>query len=160
MKTLFLCTHNACRSILCEAIARALASVQIDVASAGSEPSGEVHQQTLQHLQKRNYPTTNLHSKGFDDVADFKPDAVITVCDQAAKESCPVWLGSAIKVHWGLPDPTRQSSALKMEELFDEVIITIERRIKLLLAEPNLNLPRPKLYELLARIGKDNHELV
>lgn len=160
MKILFLCTHNACRSILCEAIARDLANGRIEVASAGSKPSGEVHRQTLRHLEKRSYPTANLHSKGFDDVADFKPDAVITVCDQAAKESCPIWLGSAIKAHWGLPDPTRQLSATKMEEMFGEVIITIERRIKRLLTEPDLNLPNPKLDGLLKRIGEDNHGIV
>jgi len=102
----------------------------------------------------------NLHSKGFDDVTDFKPDAVITVCDQAAKESCPIWLGSAIKAHWGLPDPTRLSSATQMEEMFGEVIIAVERRIKQLLAEPDLNLPNPKMEELLKRIGEDNHGIV
>lgn len=160
MKILFLCTHNACRSILCEAIGRDLANGRFEVASAGSKPSGEVHRQTLRHLEKRSYPTANLHSKGFDDVADFKPDAVITVCDQAAQESCPIWLGSAIKAHWGLPDPTRQLSATKMDKMFREVIITIERRIKQLLTEPDLNLPSPELGEILKRIGEDNHGIV
>lgn len=89
MKILFLCTHNACRSVLSEVISRHLANGQLEVASAGSQPSGKVHPETLRHLQDRGYSTDNLHSKGFDDLADFKPDAVITVCDRAAKEPCP-----------------------------------------------------------------------
>lgn len=119
-----------------------------------------MHQETLRHLEKRGYPTANLQSKGFDDLADFKPDAVITVCDQADKESCPVWLGSAAKAHWGLPDPTRLSSATKMDEMFGEVIVTIERRISRLLAEPDLDVPASQLTALLKLIGEDNHGIV
>lgn len=160
MKFLYVCTHNACRSILFEAITRDLANGAIEVASAGSQPRGEVHQQTLRQLEKRGYPTDNLHSKGFEDVAGFNPDAVITVCDHAAKEPCPVWLGPAIKTHWGLPDPTGQSSKAKMEDMFNEVIITIERRVKHLLAELELDRQTPQLAELLKHIGEDNHGLV
>ena len=161
MKILYLCTHNACRSILCEAITRDLAKGQIEVASAGSYAAGEVHPQTLKHLDKWGYSTSNLHSKSFDDVADFAPDSVITVCDQAAKESCPIWLGSAVKAHWGLPDPTRlSSSTTKMDKMFDEVIITIEHWIEHLLAEPNLDLPPPQLAGLLKSIGEKIHGIV
>ncbi len=157
MKILFLCTHNACRSVLSEVICRSLAGDRIEVASAGSQPSGRVHPQTLRQLDQRGLPTANLYSKGFDDVANFHPDAVITVCDRAAKESCPAWLGSAIKVHWGLPDPTRESSSIKMDEMFGQVIVRIEERIQRLLAEPDLDLPAAQIAERLQRIGEDNH---
>lgn len=160
MKILFVCTHNACRSVLCEAITRDLANGRIEVASAGSQPSGEIHRQTLWHLENGGYSTAKLHSKGFDEVADFRPDAVITVCDQAAQEACPVWVGSTVKAHWGLPDPTRLSSATEMAEMFAEVILTIERRIERLLAEPALDLPAAQLSELLKRIGEDDHGTV
>lgn len=112
MNILFLCTHNSCRSILAEAITRHLVVQQANnssvvVASAGSAPRGMVHPLTLQYLSQWSVDTKNLHSKSWDDLADFNPDLVITVCDQAAGESCPVWFGGAVKAHWGLPDPTR-----------------------------------------------------
>ncbi|WOJ92130.1 arsenate reductase ArsC [Congregibacter variabilis] len=160
MKILFLCTHNACRSVLSEAILRDRAKGLIEVASAGSEPSGNVHPQTLRQLQERGYSIDSLHSKGFDDLAAFKPDAVVTVCDRAAQESCPVWLDSAIKVHWGLPDPTRESSAQKMDELFGKVILTIEQRTRQLLAEYEVNTSKEAFAKLLQRIRDDHNAAV
>ena len=158
MKILFLCTHNACRSILSEVITRNLAGDQIEVSSAGSHPAGEVHPQTLLHLKRRGYPTAHLTSKGLDAVADFAPDAVITVCDQAAQESCPVWLGSAVKAHWGLADPTRvASSATAMDSVFDIVMATIEARTQRLLAEMDQCMSRTQFTGLLQRIGEENH---
>ena len=89
-------------------------------------------------------------------MAAFKPDAVITVCDRAAKEPCPLWLGSAVKAHWGLPDPTRESSAGKMDELFGEVILTIEQRTRQLLTEYEANTSSEQFAQLLQRTGDDN----
>lgn len=112
MNILFLCTHNSCRSILAEALTRHLASqsgyeTPVAVASAGSSPRGFIHPLTLQYLSKWLIATDNLQSKSWDELTEFHPDVVITVCDQAAGESCPVWFGRAVKGHWGLPDPTR-----------------------------------------------------
>lgn len=110
MNILFLCTHNACRSILAEAIFRHVAAalgVKAQIYSAGSAPRGQVHPLTLQYLTDWHINTTGLFSKSWDDLADVAPDLVITVCDQAAGESCPVWFGKAVKAHWSLPDPTR-----------------------------------------------------
>ncbi|MEM7613282.1 MAG: arsenate reductase ArsC [Pseudomonadota bacterium] len=161
MKLLFLCTHNRCRSVLCEAITRDLADGQVDAASAGSHPAGNVHPQTLIHLERRGYSTANLNSKGFEAVADFEPDAVITVCDQAAQESCPVWLDSAVSVHWGLPDPTHVSySTQEMDETFDVVMATIARRIQRLLAEMRMDMSSEQLTGLLTRIGEEDHGTV
>ncbi|WP_263322257.1 arsenate reductase ArsC [Endozoicomonas sp. Mp262] len=135
MKLLFLCTHNACRSILAEAITYRLAEGQLTVASAGSAPTGKVHPLTLEQLETRGYNTQSLTSKSWDDLKDYHPDIVITVCDQAAGESCPIWLGPLLKLHWGLPDPTHlDNPELTVDAAFDLVISTIEARVKALLS--------------------------
>ena len=133
MKLLFLCTHNACRSILAEAITRKIAGDRLDVASAGSHPAGQVHPLTLQHLLQRNYSIEGLTSQSWDDLKDFAPDIVITVCDSAAGETCPLWFGDTVKAHWGLPDPTSQENAAQVDVLFEQVIHRIERRIQALM---------------------------
>ncbi|MCL1089129.1 arsenate reductase ArsC [Shewanella profunda] len=143
IKVLFLCTHNACRSILAEAIGRDLVAKQVlatDVAqwqfaSAGSDPAGVVHPQTLLQLARRGYRTDGLSSKSWDMMADFTPDLVITVCDNAAGETCPLWLGQTLKLHWGLPDPT-STDPTDMDAQFSRVIGTLENRIKALISLP------------------------
>ena len=130
MKLLFLCTHNACRSVLAESIARHIGQGLWTVASAGSHPAGEIHPDTLTVLMEKNLPTEGLHSKSWDDVSDFNPDVVITVCDQAAGESCPVWFGKAVKAHWGLPDPTKQADTILKRREFEQVISTLETRLQ------------------------------
>lgn len=153
-KILFVCTHNRCRSILCEAITRHLAGHRIAAFSAGSQPSGEVHPDTLQHLARRGIDTVGLRSESWDVYADLSPGVVITVCDQAAGESCPLWLGQALKVHWGLPDPSRvDESAAVRAEAFDRVIQTIEGRISLVLGLDLKNLSGTALRAELDRIA-------
>lgn len=135
---LFICTHNRCRSILCEALARDLGQGQLVTLSAGSQPVGNVHPDTLKHLQARGIDTASLHSKSWDEHEDAPIDAVITVCDSAAGESCPAWFGRAQKVHWGLPDPSKIEDQNDRSAAFEAVIATIERRIGRLL-EHDLN---------------------
>ncbi|ABK48563.1 MULTISPECIES: arsenate reductase ArsC [Shewanella] len=142
IKVLFLCTHNACRSILAEAIGRDLlikledvTSAKWQFASAGSAPAGVVHPQTLLQLAHRGYSTEGLSSKNWDVMADFTPDLVITVCDSAAGETCPLWLGHTLKLHWGLPDPTSTDPA-DMDAQFSSVIGTLEKRITALISLP------------------------
>ncbi|MFK8012597.1 MAG: arsenate reductase ArsC [Marinicellaceae bacterium] len=131
MKILFICTHNRCRSILGEAITRKLCDESIHVRSAGSAPAGKVHPETLRNLARHGYDTQDLISNSWDDLGDFVPDITITVCDNAAKEACPLWLGKAIKIHWGLPDPTHADiTAEDRPKVFDSVINTLENRIK------------------------------
>jgi arsenate reductase len=130
MKLLFICTHNRCRSILGEVVTNSI-SKQIDVQSAGSQPAGFVHPLTIKNLLRKGYKTNNLTSKSWDDLEEFIPDVVITVCDNASKEQCPVWLGDAIRVHWGLPDPTmNESDETQIEIMFDEVITVLKKRIE------------------------------
>lgn len=142
VKVLFLCTHNACSSILAEVIGRDIVAKQVltttaqwQFASAGSEPAGEVHPQTLLQLARRGYSTEGLSSKCWDVVSDFSPDIVITVCDSAAGETCPLWLGQTLKLHWGLPDPTLADPA-DMDAQFSRVIRVLESRINALISLP------------------------
>jgi arsenate reductase len=158
MKLLFVCTHNACRSILSEVIARELGEGRLETASAGSNPSGKVHPLTLQHLKSHGYSADGLTSKGFAEVESFAPDAVITVCDHAASEPCPIWLGNAVKAHWGLTDPTHsQGSKEEQAENFGLVIATIESRIKALLQGSLESIDAKELEALLKNIGEQNN---
>lgn len=140
MKLLFICTHNRCRSILCEAITRHMASQHangstVEVASAGSQPAGEVHPRTLEALARHGISTQGLRSQSWDDFADFNPDVAITVCDSAAGESCPLWMGRSQKVHWGLSDPSKVTgSEDEVRGAFDRTIEAIQARIAALLA--------------------------
>lgn len=134
MKLLFICTHNACRSVLAEVIARTLGSSRLQTASAGSSPRGVVHPLTLKYLAKHGYNTDDLTSQNWDELSQFAPDVVITVCDSAAGEACPVWIGNTIKVHWGLPDPSRGHASEEEEaNAFAHVIEVLEKRIRALL---------------------------
>lgn len=130
LRLLFVCTHNRCRSILAEAVCRAEAGNVFEVRSAGSQPAGEVYPATLAFLQEQGIDTSGLRSQGWDDVADFRPDVVITVCDSAAGEACPLWLGSSIKVHWGLADPSKESDLQAQQALFELVVATLRQRIR------------------------------
>ena len=130
MKLLFVCTHNACRSILAEVITRQLIGDQVVVRSAGSNPAGRIHPLTLRFLKDKGYNTKELASQSFDDVRDFNPDIVITVCDRAAAEACPAWLGPAARVHWGLPDPSHSEGDEKAKLLvFEAVMETLASRL-------------------------------
>ena len=107
MKLLFICTHNRCRSIFCEAITNQRARGILTAASAGNAPVDAVHPLTLRFLQVRGYDTVDLASQSGVDLEAFEPDRVITVCDAAAGEACPLWMSDVEKMHWGLPDPSR-----------------------------------------------------
>ncbi len=156
MKLLFICTHNRCRSILCEAITNHLAQGRITAHSAGSQPAGEVHPLSLKHLRARGIDTTGLRSQSWDGFESLQPDAVITVCDQAANEACPLWLGDNVKVHWGLPDPSKlEGSEAEIEAAFNDVMDRIEARIRILLARDVARLNGTELQSALQTIGEE-----
>lgn len=136
LKILFLCTHNRCRSILAEAIARHVSNGALEVRSAGSSPEGVVFPGTLQYLARQGISTEGLSSQGWDEHEAFAPDIVITVCDNAAGEACPVWMGKAIKVHWGLPDPSKLADGAMQQGMFDQVGRMIQQRLTLLALTP------------------------
>lgn len=135
MNILYICTHNRCRSILSEAITRQKAEGIIHAQSAGSQPVGEVHPLSLKYLAQTGYRTDNLSSKSWDNLGDFVPDVVITVCDQAAGESCPLWLGATPKLHWGLSDPSKlDGSDAQKQQAFLAIIHEIDQRVDQLIA--------------------------
>jgi arsenate reductase len=140
MDVLFLCTGNSARSILAEALLNARAEGRLRAHSAGSHPKGEVHPLALEVLKTCEIDTAGLRSKSWDEfAAEGAPhmDVVITVCDQAAAESCPFWPGAPVKVHWGLPDPAAVGgSDAERLAAFARTFTLIERRIELMLGLP------------------------
>lgn len=149
MKVLFLCTANSCRSILSEALFNHLAPGGVRAYSAGSEPKGFVHPLTLKALERAGVACDGLLSKPIEAHAELQPDVVITVCDKAAGEACPVFFGSALRAHWGLADPSEASgSAAEIAAAFDATVARIKTRIQAFLA-----LDSVALRAELARIG-------
>ena len=102
---LFLCTGNACRSQMAEAMLRHLDSQRFAAHSAGAEPAGFVHPLALEVLAALEIPEGEPRSKSWDEFADVELDVVITLCDYAAAQRCPVWRGSPLTTHWSIPDP-------------------------------------------------------
>ena len=98
MKVLYICTHNRCRSILSEAITNHFSEGKIMAKSAGSQPVGEVHPLSIKYLQEAGIATDGLRSQSWDEFEAFAPDLVVTVCDSAAGEACPLWFGKSLKV--------------------------------------------------------------
>lgn len=136
MNILFVCTHNRCRSILSEAIANQHSNNngRINAFSAGSQPSGQVHPLSLKYLDVAGYKTDGLRSQSWDDFDANTIDLVVTVCDSAANESCPLWMGKQLKVHWGLKDPSKiDGDEETLKAAFLNTIKIIESRISKLL---------------------------
>ena len=161
MKILFICTHNRCRSILGEAITNHIAQGKLQAVSAGSQPAGQVHPLSLRYLEERGIPNDGLKSQSWDEFEAFEPDIVFTVCDSAAQEQCPVWFGKTIKVHWGLPDPSRlEGSEDQIKAAFFRVMDTIETRIKKLMALDYENMDTAALTQALVEIAEQDHGTV
>lgn len=136
LNVLVLCTGNSARSILGEALFTALGEGRIRGFSAGSFPKGEPHPLALETLQAHGRDTAGLRSKSWDEfAAPGAPeiDAVITVCDNAAAEVCPVWPGAPVKAHWGLPDPAAIADPDAARAAFEITYAELERRISALL---------------------------
>ena len=127
---LFICTHNRCRSVLAEVIANTQFEGVFRAFSAGSQPAGEIHPLTLKFLAARGLPTEGLSSQSWDEFADQEFDLVVTVCDSAADEACPLWMSDAPRAHWGIPDPSRVAGdAAAIESAFYAVMDTLESQL-------------------------------
>lgn len=130
---LFLCTGNSARSILAECLADRLGEGRIRAASAGSHPKGEVHPLTLETLRGYGYDTTGLRSKSWDEFTGAgapRFDVIVTVCDQAAGEACPIWPGHPVQVHWSIEDPAAvEGTSAERRSAFERVYRELERRI-------------------------------
>lgn len=154
MKVLFMCTANSCRSILSEAMFNHLAPAGFEAVSAGSFPKGQVLPRSLTTLQAAGIATDGLSSKGNDAFADSPPDIVITVCDKAAGETCPVYFGPALKAHWGLEDPSDvKGSEEQINAAFNATLATIETRCRAFLQLPFERLDAAALQRELERIA-------
>ena len=154
MKILFLCTANSCRSILSEAVFNDMAPAGFSAFSGGSQPKGEVHPLSLRALERAGVAAEGLFSKSSAAHEHLAPDVVITVCDKAAGEACPVFFGPALKSHWGLADPSELvGSAEQVEAAFDHTLAIIRTRIQRFLALPFERLSPERLKAELALIG-------
>jgi arsenate reductase len=155
---LFLCTGNSARSILAEAILNFKGRPNFTAFSAGSFPKGAVHPAALKQLQLAHLPTTGLRSKSWDEFAKPgapKMDFIFTVCDNAAREVCPVWPGQPITAHWGVPDPaTVEGTPEDIERAFRDAYSTLDRRISLFLCLPFASLEKLSLKKEVDRIGQ------
>ena len=154
MKVLFMCTHNSCRSILSEALFNDLAPEGVEAISSGSFPSGRVNQRALQTLEAAGISTAGLSSKASDAFERSPPDIVITVCDRAAGEACPIFFGPALKAHWGLADPSEAiGSEIEITKAFDATLAKIRERVSAFLALPLKTMSPDQLKAELNRIG-------
>jgi arsenate reductase (thioredoxin) len=155
---LFLCTGNSARSIMAEAVMNHLGRGRFRAFSAGSHPTGKVHPLAIEALSRMKLSVTELRSKSWDEFA--APGApplhfVFTVCDKAAGESCPAWPGQPITAHWGVPDPVAVVGTDEhRREAFRNALLTLSRRIELMLCLPLEKLDRLALQAELSGIGK------
>jgi arsenate reductase len=153
---LFLCTGNSARSILGEALLNEMGRGSFRAYSAGSQPKGEVHPMALKVLEGVHIGTDGLRSKSWDEFAG--PDApefdlILTVCDNAAGESCPIWPGRPISAHWGIEDPAAVDGELQ-EAAFLKALHYLRNRISKFLALPLDSLDEMSLREELRAIGR------
>jgi arsenate reductase (thioredoxin) len=156
---LFLCTGNSARSIMAEAILNRKGRPTFHAYSAGSHPSGRVRPEALRQLERAQLPTEGLRSK---DWAEFEKagapqmNFVFTVCDNAAKEVCPVWPGQPMTAHWGVPDPAAvEGTPEDIERAFRDAFMILDRRISLLLCLPIASLDKLAIKREIDRIGRE-----
>jgi arsenate reductase len=156
---LFLCTGNSARSIMAEAILNRKGKPHFTAYSAGSQPAGKVRPEALKQIQAAKLPVDNLRSKNWNEFAAPgapRMDFVFTVCDNAAKEVCPVWPGQPMTAHWGVPDPAAmEGTPEEIERAFREAFMTLDRRISLFLCLPLSSLDQLAIRKEIDRIGRE-----
>lgn len=155
---LFLCTGNSARSIMAEAILNSKGHPQFTAYSAGSHPSGTVRPEALRQLQAAHISTSGLRSKNWDEFAKLdapKLNFVFTVCNNAAKEVCPVWPGQPTTAHWGVADPAAVvGTKEEVEKAFRDAFFLLDRRISLFLSLPLASIDKLALKKELDNIGQ------
>ena len=152
---LFLCTGNSARSIMAEAILNQKGKPNFSAYSAGSFPTGKVRPEALKQIEAARLPVAGLRSKSWEEFSRLdapKLDFVFTVCDNAAREVCPIWPGQPMTAHWGIPDPAAAAGAPEqIEKSFRDAFFMLDRRISLF-----LNLPLHALDNLAIKKEIDN----
>jgi arsenate reductase len=158
LNVLFLCTGNSARSIIAESVLNKVGKGKFQAFSAGSFPSGTVNPLVLEFLEKQGIATEGARSKSWDEFAANGAQAldfVITVCDNAANEACPVWPGQPVTAHWGVEDPARHmSDPDKARKVIHDVFHLLNRRIQLFVNLPASSLDRLALTSAVRDIGK------
>jgi arsenate reductase len=155
---LFLCTGNSARSIMAEAILNYKGRPNFTAYSAGSHPAGIVRPEALRQIEMARLPTNGLRSKSWEEFA--QPGApemnfVFTVCDNAAKEVCPVWPSQPMTAHWGIPDPAAvEGSSDEIERAFRDAFMALDRRIGLFLCLPLASLDHLAIKREIDKIGQ------
>ncbi len=146
INVLFLCRHNAARSLLAEAILNHVGGARFRAFSAGSQPASGPHPLTLEALRSAGVDTTGLRSKSWDEFARADAplmDLVITVCDDAHGEPCPIWPGHPASAHWSFADPLQaQGQHERLLEVFKQVMHRMHQRLELFLSLPLASLDR------------------
>jgi len=156
IKILVICTGNSCRSIMFEAAINDYAGDKLESHSAGSFPTGYVHPKAIKTLQNHQIATEGLRSKSWDEFKDQAFDLVITVCDNAANESCPLFLGNFVKVHLGLEDPAKfTGSDEEIETEFERIFQIIKKRVNAL-SDIDFSLSKEEFVLELNKIAKLN----
>jgi arsenate reductase (thioredoxin) len=155
---LFLCTGNSARSIMAEAILSRKGGPAFTAFSAGSHPTGKVRPEALEQIRLAGLSTDGLRSKSWDEFAAAgapQMDFVFTVCDNAAKEVCPVWPGQPVTAHWGVPDPAAVTGTpQEIAHAFRDAFMILDRRITLFLSLPISSLGNLAIKEAVDRIGR------
>jgi arsenate reductase len=155
---LFLCTGNSARSIMAEAILNHRGKGTFTAFSAGSHPSGKVRPEALAQIAGAEISTEGLRSKSWDEFSvpgAPKMDFVFTVCDNAAKETCPYWPGKPMTAHWGIPDPAAvQGTPDEIARAFRDAFVVLDRRIGLFLALPLAILQQFAIQKEIDNIGR------
>jgi arsenate reductase (thioredoxin) len=155
---LFLCTGNSARSIIAEAILNKLGAGRFRAFSAGSQPKGQVHPQTLRLLQGLGYDTSGCRSKSWDEFASPGAQAfdfVFTVCDNAAAEACPLWPGQPMTAHWGVPDPAVATGTdAEIALAFKDAYRMLNQRLGIFTSLPLRALDTLTLHNKLKEIGR------
>ncbi len=155
---LFLCTGNSARSIMAEVILNKIGGGKFNAFSAGSQPKGRVHPETVRLLRGLGYDTSVLRSKAWSEFAGPGApalDFVFTVCDNAAGETCPVWPGQPMTAHWGVPDPAAATGTpAEIALAFKDAYRMLHQRIGVFTALPLRSLDQLSLQHKLAEIGR------
>jgi len=155
---LFLCTGNSARSIMAEAVLNQKGTPNFKAYSAGSLPSGAVRPEALEMIRQAQLRMNGLRSKSWDEFSKPgapKLDFVFTVCDQAARELCPIWPGQPMTAHWGVPDPAAvRGSQDEINKAFRDAFIILDRRIGLFLSLPLASLDTLAIQKNIEDIGR------
>ena len=156
---LFLCTGNSARSIMAEAILNFKGRPTFSAYSAGSHPSGRVRPEAIRQLEIAHVPLGNPRSKSWEEFSKVEApplDFVFTVCDNAAKEVCPVWPGQPLTAHWGVPDPAEVAGSERdIARAYRDAFVTLDRRIGLFLSLPIASIDRLALKKEIDQIGHE-----